>query len=367
MKHSISRTKLQIIRLAAGQLARPNGQSITETVAGLVAIQSQDKRSSLLAIRPRCTDVIAADIEKQMQITHNLIRTWCLRGTLHLLLSDDVKWILDLVAERTLKNSERRYKQLELDSYTLSHATALLSDTLGEHGPQTRSEIAAYLETNRISARGQRMPHILRRAALLGLICLGPDRDDGSVTYVLMNDWVDHNSTHPSDGWVQLANRYLGNYGPATVEDFATWSGAYMKEARDAFDALPLFEIDVGGSTLWMLVEQEPFLRWAFEPSIHLIPAYDPLLLGYQSRDWMVRAEHAHQIHPGGGVLRPTVLVNGEATGIWQLVRRKKSIVVKVNLFYDPGPDTLALLEAEITHLGHFLDIDTRLKVFKNS
>jgi hypothetical protein len=286
-----------------------------------------------------------------------------LRGTLHLVAADDLGWILDLVAPRLLKNSERRYKQLALDSDALSRATALLTEALDERRALTRPEIASYLEKNGISVEGQRMPHILRRAALLGLICLGPDRDDGTATYVTLKDWVDHGSTRPGDGWVTLAHRYLCNYGPVSLNDFATWSGAPMKEARDAFDAHRLLEIDGDDETVWMLEEQAPLLTQEFEPFVRLIPAYDPFLLGYRSRAWMVRAAFARRIHPGGGVLRPTVLLNGEAVGVWKMRRRGQVLGVQITLFTNMGSDLLRLLELEVDDIGRFLDTETKLQV----
>jgi len=363
MSDKLTRTELQYVRALNQHLVTASNVSISTLVARMGALQAQVKLASLLAIGSRRANITIGDVVGELHNSRHFIRTWCLRGTLHLVAADDVGWILDLVAPRILKNSERRYKQLALDRNTLSRATAYLSEALRERGALTRCEIASHLERSGIAVEGQQLPHILRRAALLSLICLGPDREDGTETYVLIEDWIGRELTRSPHGWSALAQRYLNSYGPASLIDFATWSGAFMGEARDAFNALPLMAIDVGGETVWMLEEQAPLLAQEFEAYVRLIPAYDPLLLGYQSRQWLVRTEFARQIHPGGGVLRPTVLVNGEAAGTWQMTRRKRFITVKMTPFDLFESDLLGLVKSEVKNLGRFFDIETKLKV----
>ena len=334
--------------------------------ASLGAVQAQEKASALLALSARSVATTEEELKQALEVKRTVLRTWCLRGTLHIVATDDLYWLLSLITPRLLKNSRRRYQQLELDKRTLSRATELILVALAENGPLTRAELAAYLAAENVSAEGQRMPHLLRRAALLRLICMGPERS-GLETYVSLDDWVDL-PPPKEESWETLATRYLASYGPASVPDFARWSGARLGQARQAFAAQKdtLVEAEAEGETLWLLAAQAERLlgeQRLSEPPARLLPAYDPLLLGYHSRDWLVEAAHAGLIHPGGGFLRPTLLVGGEATGTWKVSRRDHRLEVAVRPFTSLAPRLTRALEDEVDALGRFYGIQATLTV----
>lgn len=366
MVAKLTRADLQRLRLRAQKLARPAAGDVAGLVGAMGALQAQEKPAALLALRPRLQDVTAAGATAALEDSRRIVRTWCLRGTLHLLASEDVRWLLRLVAPRMLKNSGRRYRELGLDEQTLVRATRLIAEALAAEGALTRAELGAYLERRQIDVQGQRLPHLLRRAALLGLICLGPDRD-GAETYVLLDEWLGAESAPPDLGWEELAGRYLEAYGPVGVDDFATWSGAYQGEARHAFTALrdEVVEVEVDGEryvcpaaqlAIW---EQAP----AAEPAVHLLPAYDPFLLGYRSRQWLVAPAFASEIHPGGGFLRPALVVNGEAAGTWRIKRGTAPLQVEVSPFEPLGVESEGLVGAEVAELGRFWGVETALSI----
>jgi hypothetical protein len=187
--------------------------------------------------------------------------------------------------------------------------------------------------------QGQALYHLLYRAGLEGVICFGPDRD-GKHTFVLLQAWLGIGALSVAQedaSSVRLAQRYLRGYGPVTVSDFARWSGLGMRQARRAFEGLQtpvLAAQGPEGETLTLLAEQA---TWLDEPrgehlEARLLPAYDSFLLGYESRDFLVAEAYARQIHPGGGVIHPTVLLNGRAAGVWRL-RRRQEINVEITPF----------------------------------
>jgi hypothetical protein len=92
-----------------------------------------------------------------------------------------------------------------------------------------------------------------------------------------------------------------------------------------------------------------------------LLPAFDPLLVGYQSRDWLAVPAVARRIHPGGGVIRPTLLVEGAAAGVWRQRRGKTRLEVAIETSSPLPAGTLARLEEEVADLGRFLAIPARL------
>ena len=84
MKDKLSRSEIQQARMLAQQLVSPSEVEAAQLVARLGGVQAQEKPSAIQAIRPRCAGVTAQDVEESLHVSRKLIRTWCLRGTLHL-------------------------------------------------------------------------------------------------------------------------------------------------------------------------------------------------------------------------------------------------------------------------------------------
>jgi hypothetical protein len=230
-----------------------------------------------------------------------------------------------------------------------------------------RAELAEQLAERGIPTAGQAAYHLVRRAGLAGVICFGPDRD-GEPTYVLLADWTPAGDAMEEDAArAELTRRYLGAYGPAGPQDLAAWSGLSLSEARAGFEMVSaeLLEVEVDGSSTWML---KTCAAWLDEPqagtlTVRLLPSYDPYLLGYRNRDLCVPQRYAKRIHPGGGVIRPILLVDGCAAGTWRLKRRSSGFVVVVEPFESLGVEVMRALEDEVRELGRFLEGSASLRV----
>jgi hypothetical protein len=339
---------------------------VAQLVQDVCGVQAQDASAMPLALRARSPGLTALDVERARVHERSVVRTWCMRGTLHLLAAQDLGWLLALLGPGFIRATRRRYVELGLDEATCARAMRALRDMLGSGGPLTRAELARQLAARGIPSHGQAAPHLLRRAALEGLICYGPDRD-GEPTYVLLQDWVDVERVMVGDtARAELARRYLEAYAPAGPEDLAAWSGLALSEARAGFErlAVQLIPVDMAGSPGWLLQSQA---AWLDEPSaggvVRLLPSFDPYLLGYRNRDLVVSTQHARRIHPGGGWLHPALLVDGRAAGTWKTRRKKNGLVVVVEPFERLDPDVTPGLEEEVQDLGHFLGLDATLSL----
>jgi len=330
-------------------------------------VQAQDADAAALSVRARRAGLVAADVERARVQERSIVRTWCMRGTLHLVAAEDLGWLLGLLGPVFVKSSQRRGAELGLDEDTGARAIRALRDVLGEHGPLTRDEIAERLTSRGISLIGQAKPHILRLAALQGTVCLGPNRGR-EPTYVLVADWVNPGPALSSEkAGAKLAHRYLSAYAPATPEDFAAWSGLTLNAARAAWQHISnrLTEVKTQRLPAWILKTQAARLKEpvAAHPVVRLLPRYDTYLLGYRSRDLVVAAEHSKSVAPGGGVLHPTLLVDGRVAGTWKVKRHRDGMQVVVEPFEDLTMDVLCWLQMEVEDLAHFLSTKALLKV----
>jgi hypothetical protein len=261
-----------------------------------------------------------------------------MRGTLHLVAADDVRWLLGLFGERNRLAGARRRAQLGLDDALCARALDAIADVLAD-GPLPRAELVDRLVAGGIAVdpRGQAPAHLVAYAATSGLICRGPDLDGDEPGYVLVDRWVAR-SREPDDPLAELTRRYLGAFGPAGPADLAAWSGLPLGVARTGFESVG---VDTAASAAGA----------PGEPTVRLIGAFDTFLLGYRDRAGILPAAHAKRIIPGGGVIHPAVVRDGQVVGRWRLRRD----TVEVEPFEPLDADTLARLAAEAADLGRFL------------
>ncbi len=319
--------------------------SAEAVVRRVFAIQAQDAVAAGLGIRARGQDITTEDIRVAHEDERSILRGWFMRGTLHIIPSSDARWVLRLLAPRILAATSRRYHQLGLDDDLRERADALLRRVLAAHGPLTRAQLTQHLVTLGIEPDGQAPFHLIRHAALTGVLCHGARRDH-ETTYVLLDDWLPADPADPGRAddaaAADLARRYLRAHAPAGPDDFTAWSGLPVTLARRAWKALAPPELPADPST--------------GPPDVRLLPAYDNYLIGYRTRDLSVPAAHQGQVWPGGGVIRPTVIADGLAIGTWS--RRDAGRVVQVDAFEPPSAPVQALIDAEAAAVTRFLQPD---------
>jgi hypothetical protein len=354
-------------RVVANGLARERPGRVVDVVRRVVGVQAQDVRAARLQVRARSVGLTGADVDAAVS-ERAVVATWAMRGTLHLLAADDVRWIVRLLGPRFAARSAGRRKQLGLDDEVCTKGLAALQDVLGASGPMVRADLVAAVAARgvRLDPKSQAPAHLLSYAAMQGLLCRGPAWPGGEPTYVLLDAWVA--AGEPLDeqsAAVRLAHRYLAGFGPAAAEDFAAWSGLPLGVARQAFDSLDVPKVAVGASnapnaTFGARGGVEA-TRAEAGPSVRLLGHFDTYLLGYRSRELAVPPEFDRQIQTGGGFIMPAVLVDGRVVGTWRQQQRAGRIEVNVQPFTALAKRVLPGLRREVSDLGRFLETDAEL------
>jgi hypothetical protein len=288
------------------------------------------------------------------------VRTWLLRGTLHMAAAEDVRWLLGLLGPRFAAADRGRRHQLGLDDAKSAKGIRAIRAILAARGPLTREDLVEDLRRRGVSLdpKGQDRAHLIALAALEGVICLGPGGSGERPTYVLLDDWIGPaRPLSPDAALAQLATRYFAAYGPAGPDDLAVWAGIAVREATNAMRMVSsdLVEVDISGTRAWMLAgarEDEP------EPlatSTRLLPAFDTYLLGYRSRSLAMGPQAEARVQRGGGWLHPTVVVDGWVVATWKHRRTKGRVEVSVESFEAIDRGTRAAIDTEIADIGRFL------------
>ncbi|BCU76832.1 winged helix DNA-binding domain-containing protein [Luteolibacter sp. LG18] len=329
--------ELRRLRLSAQGIGFPR-QSAGAVVRRLGAMQAQDYLGALLAIGLRVSGATEAFIEQAVR-DREIVRTWPMRGTLHFVAPEDVRWMLALLSPRIVAGAATRHRQLELDDAVFRRSRTLLEKALQGGKELTRDAAYGLLEDAGISCNGQRGYHILWKLSQDAVLCGGP-REGKQPTFVLLDEWVPESRTlEPDEALAEIARRYFTSHGPATLADFVWWTGLKVTDAKRGLGLVsPELEKTVAdGETYWMsrsLAADAPRKQ-----GVHLLPGFDEFLLGYKDRSAMLAAEHAGRIVPGNnGMFLPMLVVDGEVKGTWKRTLRKKSVAVDFEAFGElPG------------------------------
>src|SRR5712691_9968341 len=176
-------------RLTRDAAAGAPPATILHEVCGL---QAQLGSAATLGMRVRSAGLDAGKVKRALNDERSIARTWLMRGTLHVVAAEDVRWLLQLLGPVFARAGASRHAQLGLDDDLKARGVAAIEKILTEGGPMTRYELVDRLRSQRVGLdpKSQAPIHLIGLAALQGILCLGPDRKDGGSSYVLLDDWV---------------------------------------------------------------------------------------------------------------------------------------------------------------------------------
>ncbi len=344
-------------RLSNQGLTARRGESPGELVRWLGAVQAQDFAGSLWALGQRLPGLGEAAIEEAIA-ARSIVRTWPMRRTLHFVPAEDARWMLRLLAARQLRGSWGRYRQLGLDEAAFVTAARLLVRGLEGGGALTRAEAYAALERGGVATGGQRGIHILAHLSQEGLLCLGPRRER-QPTFVLLEEWLPTGRDLAGDEALStLAARYFVSHGPATVRDFAWWTGLNLRDSKRAIEAAGP-RLEPTGHETWIAAGAPAAPRRRARAA--LLPPWDEYLVGYRDRS----AAAGHLRGPRANPLRllgsPLVVIDGTVRGAWMRERTARGMRVRIEPWTRlDSSDRKAIAEAGARY-GRFLGCEVEL------
>ena len=325
-------------RLAAQLLTRTPAKTPVAVAERLLAVQAQDQRGFRLAIRARTKGVSMADVDRALTEDRSLVLTWLNRGTLHLVRREDYPWLHLLTAnERPIVT---RLAQLGVEPRAADRAVAKVERALADDGPLTRAEIAP-----RLGTEGQVTIHLLALASARGITVRGPVAGREQA-YVLVRDWLGEQEPVDRDVAVgELARRYLAGHGPADDRDLARWAGVPLRDARAGLARVAEGRGRSGSAGGRRSPRRGRSARSTAPP--RLLGAFEPLLLGWASRDFLPGAERAI----AGGMFSPFALVGGKVAATWRLTGDK----FELKPFEPLSDEDAAALEADGARVLRYL------------
>ena len=347
-------------RLGSQQIARPAFDDPAAVVRWMGAVQAQDYLGGLWAVGLRTRAATEASVEAAIA-RRAFVRTWPMRGTLHFVSAADVRWMSQLLTPRVIALAASRHRQLELDAKVFSRAGCVVERALAGGTCVRRDAIYQLWDAAGISTRESRGLHLLGYLAMTGLICFGP-RDGKQQTFALIDEWLPPaRAVERDEALGELARRYFTSHGPATVHDFAWWSGLTVTDARRGTEVAKndLEQTDADGHAYWSGPAARPSRGAA--TAAYLLPPWDEYTVAYRDRSAVLDAAHAGKVNAGGGVLSPVVVVRGHVVGTWRRALGKTAVAVTPSFFGRLAPNEMQAVVAATRRYGEFLGAPAEL------
>jgi hypothetical protein len=312
-------------RLRSQMLAGPRAGDPLEVVRRLLAVQGQDPRGARLAIRARSTVASAVAVDVALSEERSLLITWLNRGTLHLVASEDYWWLHALTAPTLRTGCVRRLAQEGVTPAAAERGVAVIGRALADEGPLDRAQLRERIDRAGVRTEGQALVHLLVAASLEGVAVRGP-MVGAQHCHVHVADWLGERPPVDRErALAELARRYLAGHAPADARDMARWAGLPLRDARAGLEAIArgLRQREDG------LLELAPRAGAPEDPPARLpaprmLGAFDPVLLGWCSRDALLGANRT--IVTINGIFRPFALVRGRAVAVWSIAAGKLTL-----------------------------------------
>jgi hypothetical protein len=345
-------------RIARHGFADRPARNVVDAVRLTTALQAQDAGAARLGVRARSVGVSEDDVREALDVTRTVVRTWLMRATIHLTAAADVRWLTAVTGPSFARKFATRWRDIGLTPALLERTAATLPEVLAG-GPLALAQIMAALAERGIvvdSPDPQAPYHVLLHATGAGLTCRGPERGR-EATFALIDQWLPGAPQGPrgDEALAELARRYFAAFGPATPADFTAWSGLPSSHAI-ALIRGELTPCVVAGRAGYTLGDVAP------RRGLRLLSAFDNYLVGYRDRTAIIDDEHRGLVYVGG-VIKPSVLIDGRVAGIWRLDRtgRKGAATVEVRPFTPLSRTNRAALDAEVADIGRFIGAQTTL------
>ena len=366
MKHtnaSFTTAHSAAFRLARHHLSGEERSSLVSVCQDVGGIQAQVMSAAELSLWTRRRETRRADVQAALWQRRELVKTTCMRMTLHLVAARDFPTVIAAMKPSSMASVHRLLARIGASPKHVDTMVRTVMDALAD-GPKTQQDLL--VRAKQKAERGMRVWlkyawSAMRPAILEGLICYGPPRG-AEATFVRVDQWLPRQKSpggiDAAGARAEMAARFLTAFGPATPRDFSKWSGLKSGDAQAAFDALgrDLVRVTVEGAPCRMLRRDlDALADSSLDTTPRLLPAFDTYLLAHAAKDHLIEPRFYKRVYRNQGWLSPVVLVSGRIVAVWFLEERARSYTIDVRPFGRLDKRMRSGIENEAHALGLFL------------
>ena len=344
-------TALLSERLRSHRLTAP-ARTPVAAARHLLAVQGQEFLAGRWALGIRSSGAPTLAAVDAAFDRGELVRTHTMRGTLHVIPSEDLRWVLSVTGERQLRQDATRQRQLGIDDALVARVEAAFRERLADGG-RTRAQLFDDLVEIGVDPAGQRGVHLIYALNVRGILVQGPvvHRDDAvsrEQLFVLADEWIPETAP-PEDPLAELFVRYVDGHGPVTVADFAWWSGLPITTAREAAERAQ-GRVTERAEGVYLGAVRPRRASGADDAATLALPMFDEYYISYADRSAVASAQSMALIGPGkNGMVRASLLTAGRVAGAWThsaAVGRHRDAPIPELFDGEPAPDPEAVTAA---------------------
>jgi hypothetical protein len=343
----------------------PHG-ALLAAAGDICGLHAQLMSSAELTAWARVARLAPEDVSNALWRDRTLVKTWAMRGTLHLLPSAEYS-----VWQAALSRFRHYTKPAWLRGFRISREQlelllAAVPEAL-DGPPLTREELAQAIAA--VTGHPELAEKVkgswgslLKPSAYRGDLCFAPSAGQ-NVRFTRPDRWLDLGPpVDPESAAAEVTRRFLAANGPATREDYGRWWGSTPAEAGKLIAALgdEVTSVEVDGSSAWLLAEHVEAVRAARPPcqqrTVGLLPAFDQYVVGAtRHADHLLPGPFRDRVYRPQGWLTPVLAVGGRMLGVWRHERKGSRVTVQIEPFVALPPVVRRATKEEAEQLATFL------------
>ncbi|MEZ5310311.1 MAG: winged helix DNA-binding domain-containing protein [Microthrixaceae bacterium] len=368
---TLTATDVRRLRLRSNGLSPRTDDSAMGVVSRMGAMQAQEFWSGQWSVAARSSqldDQAIIDATSRREI----LRTWPLRGTIHLIAAEDIHWMLKLAESFAFKGVERRREFLGLTLEEAQAAVEILRSALDDGEPVTRSRCVEILDDAGLMKDRGHAYHLLWFSSQMGAICIGP-QEGKEQTFVSLERWVGRGVEMTRDeALASLAFRYFDGRGPVAAKELVRWTGLTAGDCKRAIslagDRLVPVQTEFGEMLVSTGMAESIGVDSVDAPEpdrrMLLLSGFDEYMLGYGDRSAVITPEGAKKVVPGNnGMFRPTIVDDGQIIGTWKRTVTKTKVKITLEPFAGLTKSQVGGLDRAAEEYGDFIGLPAQVEL----
>lgn len=365
VSQSTALLQASLFTLSRHHLLRRTNYDLVQVATDLCGLHAQLSSAPGVSLWARMQHVAPDEVDQALYRDRSLVKVWVMRGTLHVIPTAELPLYHQAVQRGRIDGLVQwldGLDHIQADERRQAHQRIL--DALADR-PHTRKEIYGLVP----ELAG--LPYAswgadVRELCYQGLV-LHAEPVGAEIRFARLDQWLPGlylNGLDPMRARKQLARKYFATYGPATVQDFAYWTGYGVAWARTTLESLidDLAEVEIEGQKgcFYLRREDLPLLNEVSgeELPVRLLPKFDPILMGHKDKSRFLSREHQPRVFTAAGHIQATVWVGGRVAGVWRYDQVGRKLVVTVQPFAPFSASTWDAIEEEIQSFGRFMGTD---------
>lgn len=369
LKRAFKWSEVAAFRLTRHHLAGQNSANFITISQDICGVQAQMMSAAEMQLWARRHDLARAAIQSALWKKRSLVKTYGMRGTLHLLPAADFSMYINALKSSVIESTRRIMARFGITAKEIEGLHEAALEVL-RAGPLTKGELIARVKpqvSRKLRALMTQFWNIFRSAFTEGLLCYGPESGKTAV-FIRVDQWLPRQKEIPElEAQQMLLRRYLRAYGPATLQDFSKWTGLRMSEAKAVWATMQdeFIEVSIEGETAFLLRDDHDQLAISSHDGhiLRLLPHFDPYLLAHADKNHLVSSFHYKRVYRNQGWISPVILLDGRVIGVWSYARGPKRWLLEIEPFEKISKTIHAKIEEEAASLGNFLRISWDIKL----